>query len=78
MNKIPTNLVTNLYLFLCFPVVKQEQESKYFERRRPGGNQNHFCFLFIASRTLLQGHVKFKTFFEGIFLHIISVTFIIT
>ena len=31
MNKIPTNLVTNLYLFLCFPVVKQEQESKYFE-----------------------------------------------
>ena len=31
MNKIPTNLVTNLHLFLCFPVVKQEQESKYFE-----------------------------------------------
>ena len=58
---IPTNLVTNTLLSLFCPFVKTKKKKKIkFSTSWWSGNENYFCFLFIATLAPLQRYSEFN------------------
>ena len=66
---IPIDLVTN-WLLSLFVFSYEAKTEVNFSESWWSGNKKYFCFLFIASRPLLQRHADF---YKGIFLHAILV-----
>ena len=58
---IPTDLVTKSLLSKIFFVISYKPKTKIrFSASSWFGNRKYFCFLFIASRTLLQSDAEFN------------------
>ena len=72
---IPTDLVINLILFLfCLSI---ETRNKYqVSASWWSGNEKYFCFLFTASRALLQRYTNSIDFYKRNFWHVIPVRII--
>ena len=58
---MPTDLVTNLFLYSFCPFLQTKNQEPGFQQ--VGGLvTRNICFLFIASRALLQSHLEFNRF----------------
>ena len=57
---IPTDLVTDLFLSSFFVLSDKPKPRTRFSASWWSGNEKYSCFLFIASRALLQSHAEFN------------------
>ena len=64
---IPTDLVTNL-LYPLFVLSYEPKTRIWFSTSWWSGNEKYFCFLFIASRALLESHAEFNRLLQRNFL----------
>ena len=64
---ILTNLVTNSLLSLFCPFVETKTKNQIFSKI-VACNKTYFCFLFLASRALLQRYAKFNKLVQKDFL----------
>ena len=71
---IPIYLVTNSIFFVLSQKPKARNK---FSPNCWSGNEKCSCFLFIASRALLQGMSNSTDFYKGIFLHVIPIRSIV-
>ena len=67
-------VVTNLFLSSFFISYKLKTRI-WFSASWWSGNEKYFCFLFIASRALLQSHAEFNRLLERNFLTCYSCTY---
>ena len=70
---IPTDLVTNLLASSFCPFLQTKRKT-WFSASWWSGNEKYFCFLFIASRALLQSQAEFN---KGILFYVIPVCIIV-
>ena len=62
-----------LFIFSYKPITRIGVSASWWS-----GNEKYFCFLFIASRALLQSHAEFNRLYKIIFLDVIPVRIIVS
>ena len=72
---IPTDLVTNSFLSSFCPFLQIKNKNFVFSKLVV---QLYFCFLFKASRSLLQSHPNSTDFYKGVFSYVIPIRIIVS
>ena len=74
VTKIPADFVTNSLLSSFCPFLQAKTRIR-FSASWWSGSKKYFCFLFIASRALLQSHTEFNRLLQGNFLKCYSCSY---